>query len=464
MSGTPVSRITHYRGRSDTGAIDASPTFIAAEDTPFSVTIGTAFRIRIGVENTGTGTDTITAPDTTRGIQRCGQPAAAFSSLANVINGADAGSSADAANVATQRLTNGTGTFETGVAGYDENESLSTTSTNGRFTEVEFGVVLTGGASTVGVGGGESWTFEVGGLTNASANVPTFTTPDTNGTNFQHGNQLGGAGQSVANSATISMTTGADIRANNLVVVCVSCDNNGTTDADLSEVSGVTCGGVAMAKAKEFTFGSPGAQASATVSMWWLQHSSQINSGSTITATFTTATTSGDANCIQAREFVVAASKTVAVEATNSTGVTAAQVASIDATTSNIECLRIAAYAYESPVGTRANDILFSSSDWSGWWTSALLSVSTGSGVSGMNLIVEGNISTGTGKAARLGATASTRDFAQVYVAFRADAAAGGGQPIVARAGGVDFMHSIGRMAQNIKVWFQGLFPDLGMA
>lgn len=423
-SSSPVSRVTHYRGRSDSGAVDASPTWLAAEDTSFSVTPGTNFRIRIGVENTGTATDTITQPDTTRGIIRCGHAANTFTNLGNVINGADAGSDADATNVVTQRLTNGTGTFETGVAGYDENESLSTTSTNGKFTEVEFGVVLTGGASTLGVGGGETWSFEVGGLTNASANVPTFTTPDTNGTNFSHGNQLGGNTQKVADSASISMTTAAAVRANNLVVVVVACDNNGTTDADFSEISGVTIDGTAMTKAVEYTNGNAAAQAGATVSIWWLQPAAQINASSTITASFTTATTSGDANCIQAREFVVASGNTVSVHATNQGATDAAlQPTALDCVTSNIECLRVVGNAFEGTSITVPNGVRASNSTWSLWWTSGALFRTTGTTASDMSCIVEAKISTGTGASSQIGQSASATDFATAYVAFAATAA-----------------------------------------
>jgi hypothetical protein len=427
-AGTPVSRITHYRGRSDTGTVDGTPTWIAAEDTSFSVTPGTAFRIRIGAENTGTASDTITQPDTTSGIQRCGHNNLAFTGLVNVINGADAGSSADAANVTTQRLTSGTGTFATGSGGYDESESLSCAVANGAFTEVEFGVVLTGGASTAGVGGGETWTFQVGGLTNAAANTPTFTTADTNGSDFQHGNQLGGAGQAVANSANISMTTAAAARASNLVVVAVTCDNNGTTDADHSEVTGVTFDGTAMTKAVEFTNGEALAQAGVTVSVWWLQiGGSDVSAGATVTATFATNTTNGDANAIVAREFVVASGKTVSVEAVNSAATDAAITpASIDATTANIECLRVAAHAVESgpAANDQADDIRASNSTWSLWWTSGALvrASALAIGNTAVAIQVEAKISTGTGAAsAPSNVLGAARDWASAYVAFRAD-------------------------------------------
>jgi hypothetical protein len=429
--GAPVSRITNYRGRSDTGTVDGTPTWIAAENTSFSVTVGTAFRIRIGLENTGTASDTATSPGsgTPTGISRCGYDDLSYGSLTLVINGADAGSSADATDVTTQRLTSGTGTWANGVAGYDENETFSCAVANGNFTECEFGVVLTGGAATPGVGGGETWTFGVNGLTNAPANHPTFTTPDTNGSDFQHGNQLGGATQKVANAATISMTTAADIRANYLVVVHVVCDNNGTTDADHSEISGVTCGGVAMTKAVEYTNGNAAAQAGVTSSVWWLQHSSQINSGSTITATFANATTNGDANVIQAREYIVASGKTVSVEATNANATDAAtQPTALDATTSNIECLRVCAVGFEDgDTAAKFNEqIRASNRTWSLWWTTGALGRTTGTALTDVSSVVEATITTGTGASSQIGAplAAASCDFACTYVAFKAAASA----------------------------------------
>lgn len=462
MSGTPVSKEVHYRHRSDTGTVDAAPTWHANEDTSAAITVGTAWRIRAAVENTGTGSDTISTIGATAsggGIIRCGYAAAAWSGLANVINGADAGASADATAVTVQRLTSGTGSFANGV--YDENETMSQAVANGNFTEVETGLVMTGGASTQGVGGGETWTCRYDGLTDAPTNTITWTTPETNGTNFQHGNQLGGAGQLVANSATISMTTAADIRANNLVVVAVVCDNNGTTDADHSEISGVTCGGVNMTKAVEFTNGNAAAQAGVTTSIWWLQHGSQINSGSSITATFTTASTSGDANAISAREFVVGSGLTVTVAATNSAVADGANAPSVDATTANVECLRVCAHGSEGgqTLLNAVNQVRASNNTWSLWWTSGALMRGSANNTTATNVAVavEASISTGTGAASQIGAYSATLDWASVYAAFRADAA-GDGQPIVKRAGGVEFMHSLGRhMGKHIKVWFQGL-------
>lgn len=423
-AGSPVSRITHYRGRSDGGGVDDTPTWIAAEDTSFGVTVGTAFRIRIGVENTGTANDTINVPDTTRGISRCGYSSLAYSSLGNVINAADASTDIEGANVTVQRLTSGTGTFANGSL--DENEVFAHVINNGNFTECEFGVVLTGGASTIGVGGGETWTFQLGGLTNASLNVPTFTTPDTNGSDFQHGAQLGGTANATADSSSISMTTEAAASSGNLVVVAVAVDNNQTTDGDEGAVSSLTIDGVSATKAIEFCNGQGAAQAGCTVSVWYLQLSGNLSAGSTITANFTN-NTSRDTQCIQAREYIVASGKTVSVEATNTVATDGTtQPSSLDATTSNIECLRICAHAYETGISDAnvANSLRASNSSWSFWWTSgSLVRGSITVQPTRMTSIVEGTVSTGTGKASQIGGLVTSGDWASAYVAFKATAA-----------------------------------------
>jgi hypothetical protein len=430
-ASTPTSRVVHYRIRTDTGTVDGTPTWAAAEDTAGSVTVGTAFRIRMSVENTGTASDTITAPvasGVNDGILRVsGVTEASFAQYDQVINGADAGSSADATDVTTQRLTSGAGSFATGTAGYDENETLSCAVAAGAFTEVEFGVVLTGGPSTIGVGGGETWTFCPGGLTTVAAQVPSFTTPHTNGSDFTHGNQLGQQVQASANATTITLTTTAAASSGNLVVAVVTCDNNGTTDGDLSEISGVTIGGVAATKAVEYTNGQGTAQAGVTVSIWYLQLASNLASSSSIVATFTTNTTSGDKNTIWAREYTVASGKTVSVEATNGQATDAAtQPTSLNATTSNIECLRLCAHSCEGGgLGDGGNAVRASNSSWSLWWTAAVgLRAQTGSTATDVCSIVEATISTGTGSASQIGAITSAADWASAYVAFRADAGA----------------------------------------
>jgi hypothetical protein len=414
MAGSPISRQVHYRVRTDSGTVDGTPTWAAAEDTPGAVAPGTNFRVRVSIENTGTASESFSA---LANIQRCG-----YSQVLSIggtqIATSNASSDADGTAVTVQRLTSATGSWANGI--YDENATVSGSLTNGFFTEYETALVLNSG---VGIGGGEIWTMNHAGLTDASAVTVSVKTPDADGSDFQHGAQLGGATQKVANSANISMTTAAAASSGNLVVVVVSCDNNGTTDADHSEISGVTIDGNAATKAVEYTNGQAAAQGGATTSIWYLQLSGALGAGSTITATFTTAATSGDCNTIQAREFVVASGKTVAVEATgNNVADAATQPASTDATTANIECLRICGHTLEEGIAsTVAAGTYAFSAGWSPWWTAGAMARTTGTAATDLSSFVESRVSTGTGDASRIGAVV-TGDWASAYVAFRADA------------------------------------------
>jgi hypothetical protein len=213
--------------------------------------------------------------------------------------------------------------------------------------------------------------------------------------------------------------------------VVVTCDNAGTVDGDNSDISGVTIGGVAATKAAERSNTRGSAQGGVTASIWYLQLSGALGAGSTITATFTTATTSGDQNTIQAREFTVASGKTVSVEATAAADTDAApQPASLDCTTTNIECLRVCAHSIEE--GATDDDaynlVRASNNTWSLWWTSGKLHRSTGVSASNVSSIVEAKISTGTTAPSQIG-TYATGDWVSVYAAFKATATAATAAP-----------------------------------
>lgn len=422
-SSSPVSKEVHFRIRTDTGTVDASPTWVVGvnEDQACPLPVGSNFRVRVSVQNTGTAADTITTPI----FSRCGYAGATFATLANVINGADASSSVDATAVTVQRLTSGAGAFETGAAGYDENESLSTAVTNGKFTEVEQALVLTGGASTIGVGGGETWIMSLQGLTTAADHPVTWLTYDTGGSDFNPVANLGVFGQRVADSASITLTTIAAASAGNLVVVTVGCDNNGTGDADYSEISGVTINGETATKAVEYTNGQGAAQGGATVSIWWKVLAGAAAQGSSIVASFTTPATNGDVNIIAARAFTVAAGKTVSVAATNQAATDGAAAPSLDATTTNIECLRVRATAFEGnsagAAGASGQAILATNNKWSLWWSPGNF---CGTEQTVLALATESTISTGTGDASQFVTGLTTSDNASAYVAFKATTSA----------------------------------------
>ncbi len=417
-AGSPNNRQVHYRTRTDSGGIDASPTWGAAEDTAFWPGYNTNFRLRAVVENTGTAAGSIGSAS----FFRCGfATAVAISTTSAFIKAADASTSADAAAVTVQRLTSGTGVFQNGQ--YDEDGSLSAYSlTNGNFTELEYGLQLL----SADLGGGETVTFQINSTVTRVVDA-TYTSPNVDGSDFQHGVQLGVLSQAVANSASISLTTiNAVPSGNQLIVVSVACDNNGTTDSDFSEISGVTIGGVAATKAKEFTNGQGSAQAGATVSVWYLQVTGGLASSSSIVASFTTPTTNGDACVINARAFTVATGKTVSIEATNQNATDGAAVPSLDCTTSNIECLRVRATACETSgvnlAGSSGTSVKATDSNWSLVYAPGNIA-----GLAGpvMGLLTESRISTGTGAASQTRhAAAQTPDSASVYVAFKANATA----------------------------------------
>lgn len=410
-SGTPNTRLVHYRWRTDGNGVNTAATWGAAEDTAFTAALSTNYRLRLSIENTGTAGVNIGSPR----FSRCGYALAAYTtSTALGAKAVDASSDADNAATTSAQLTAGAGTRQDGVL--DEGGAISLTLVNGQYTENEFAVQL------VGMGGGEQGDFSHATL-DTRVVTPTVNITETNGSDFAHGNQLGGNSQSVANSASISMTTAAGASAGDLVVVVVACDNNGTGDGDTTEVSSVSINGETGVKAVEYTNGQGSAQAGCSCSIWYKQLSGAMSASSTITANFTTATTSGDANCIQARAFTVSGGKTVSVDATNGVAGDAVALPSLDCTTTNTECLRVRAVSIETSPSSEQSQIGFTSASWSPWWVSGAIGRKTGSGTTGMSSYVEANISTGTSANSTITYTVTNQDSASAYVAFKATAA-----------------------------------------
>lgn len=123
---------------------------------------------------------------------------------------------------------------------------------------------------------------------------------------------VGGLGTigSVVSGTTLVLTTNAQLDAGNVGILTVVMDNVGTTDADHSEVSGVTdSAGNTYTKLHEHTNGQGGAAAGVTVSLWMTRATTNLASGGTVTITF--------ANTIVAKtasfyEFTVGAPLTIA--------------------------------------------------------------------------------------------------------------------------------------------------------
>lgn len=130
---------------------------------------------------------------------------------------------------------------------------------------------------------------------------------------------LGSVANKTADQSSTALTTSAAAEAGNVVALCVTVDNNQTTDGDEGAVSSVTdsAGGNTWAKAIEFTNGQGAAQAGATISLWYSKLTNQIASAGTITANFTN-NTSRDAVAMSAWEFTIGAGSTLSVAGTNS--------------------------------------------------------------------------------------------------------------------------------------------------
>lgn len=223
---------------------------------------------------------------------------------------------------------------------------------------------------------------------------------------------LGATGSTANNQATLALTTAAQASVGELVVLVYADDNtasaDGTDDVVASITDNSTGGPNNWQRAISFSNAQGAAQAGATVDIWWAVITKQINSGGTITATFTNATQS-DATAVTARRFTFTGGSP-AIEATNTLANDAADPGSLNATTANIECLRIRGIASE--VGN--NTSLTGTASWTVWANGN--SATTGT-TAEMCARAEHIISTGTGSASD--PTYVTADHASAYVAFK---------------------------------------------
>lgn len=229
---------------------------------------------------------------------------------------------------------------------------------------------------------------------------------------FAHVGNIGTALSTANNQSSLVMTTSATASVGQLLVLIVAVDNRATTDGDDSAVSGVTdSAGNTWTKAIQFANGQGTNQTGASCSIWYTAVTAQLTSGGSITATFTTATLA-DASAMTCKNYSMAAGSTVAVEATNTLANDAASAGSLNATTSNIECLRVRGIASESSSTT----VITATASWA-TFTQAI----SGAGTSDTEMGVRGEwiISTGTGSASAPTGGAGAVDHASVYAAFR---------------------------------------------
>lgn len=237
------------------------------------------------------------------------------------------------------------------------------------------------------------------------------------------GGAIGSVSSKTADQSSLVLTLSADALADRVAVLIVAVNNAGAVDGDEGAISGVvdSAGGNTWTKAIEFAYTEGAEQAGAVVSVWYSKLVNQINSGGTITASFTNST-SRDASAATAYQFTVGAGSGVAVEATNTKASDSTTLGSLDAATPNEEFLRVRAAAVEAA----SAQLPFVRSDAS--WTLIAGAATTGGGAaSNMMAGAEFKISTATGDASTLSYTGvNDKDAASAYVAFKEVAAAAG--------------------------------------
>lgn len=263
-----------------------------------------------------------------------------------------------------------------------------------------------------------------------------FASVGTGGTSLNTNNNQSSSSHTVATN---------NLTAGRLGVLIISVDNNQTTDGDENAVSSVadSTGVNTWSKGIEYCNGNGAAQAGATVSIWYCLAASNLDAGGSITWNFSN-NSSRDESCSSLWIFSVGAGSTVAVEGTPA-GLAgdAADAASLDVTTSNIECLRVRGIAAELNSATQMTATS------GGAWT-LFSNTRSANTAAAMAVYGEHRIVTAT-NAASDPALPSNCDHASGYIAFREVIATG--HPTAKRAGGVGFMHSASILKAGQKVW-----------
>jgi hypothetical protein len=100
---------------------------------------------------------------------------------------------------------------------------------------------------------------------------------------------VGGLGSETSSSSFAF--TGINASQGSAIIVCIACDNNGTTDGDLSEVTSVSddAGNPSYTKIKEWTNGQGAAAGGATVAAYYCVVRAILNNSNTITVQFANA-------------------------------------------------------------------------------------------------------------------------------------------------------------------------------
>jgi len=219
---------------------------------------------------------------------------------------------------------------------------------------------------------------------------------------------LGAGGSTANNQGSLTVATAQAVGATDFVAIAVTVDNRTTGGGDLSDVTGVTIGGVALTLSRQNAT-NLAAQAGAAVSLWYGKPGA-LSSGVNMVATFNNATTS-DASALSSRLFSVTAGAAVSEDGDNATTSTTTNPGSLDVTTANAERLRIRAIGCEFD-STQALTV-------TGSWTAWTEGASAASGTATEQVIeVEHRIVTAANSASAptLG---SACDAASVMAAFK---------------------------------------------
>src|SRR5262245_7443097 len=219
---------------------------------------------------------------------------------------------------------------------------------------------------------------------------------------------LGAGGSTANNQGSLTVATAQAVGATDFVAIAVTVDNRTTGGGDLSDVTGVTIGGVALTLSRQNAT-NVAAQAGAAVSLWYGKPGA-LSSGVNMVATFNNATTS-DASALSSRLFSVTAGAAVSEDGDNATTSTTTNPGSLDVTTANAERLRIRAIGCEFD-STQALTV-------TGSWTAWTEGASAASGTTTEQVIeVEHRIVTAANSASAptLG---SACDAASVMAAFK---------------------------------------------
>lgn len=229
---------------------------------------------------------------------------------------------------------------------------------------------------------------------------------------------LGATGSTANNQATLVLTTTAAASAGELVVLVIGDDNIDAVNSNINapydgkEVASIsddsTGGPNKWGKAVAHSICQSAAQGGAACQIWYSILEHDISNGGTITVTFTNATLS-DATAISSRHFSFSGSQ-VAIENVAGAWSSGVDPASTDATTANIECLRIRGIAGE--VGTSTG--LTVTTNWTDWDDG---NSATSGTTTEICVRAEHRISTGTSDASD--PTWVACDNASGYVAFR---------------------------------------------